>query len=165
MLHETCCTFPLSGHRTDPPTPVYLRGVRSMEDWSRETAGAWMVPRSRGMAAAVALGAALTAVYAVLAALALTAPNAITVPTFGAAVRADAGSFTALFRSSRPANHTHVLAAVASVPSPAIPVARSPAATTRVGQAPAPRHHGGHVAVSRHDHRWHRHEDRRLHLR
>jgi len=90
-----------------------------MDVWSSETAGAWMVPRSRGMAAAVALGAALTAVYAVLAALALTAPNAITVPSFGAAVRADAGSFTALFRSPRPAHHTHVLAAVARVPSPA----------------------------------------------
>src|SRR6185437_5793101 len=135
-----------------------------MDVWSSETAGAWMVPRSRGMAAAVALGAALTAVYAGLAALALTAPNAITVPSFGAAVRADAGSFTALFRSPRPAHHTHVLAAVARVPSASIPAATSPA-TTPVRQAPAPRHHGGHVAVSRREHRRHGHEHRRLHLR
>jgi len=89
-----------------------------------------MVPRSRGMVAAVALGAALTAVYAVLAALALTAPNALTVPSFGSFVRADAGSFTALLQSSRPAHHTHVLAAVASVPASShrrVPPAARPA--------------------------------------
>src|SRR5947207_13179661 len=91
-----------------------------MDVWSSETAGSWMVPRSRGMVAAVALGAAVMAVYAVLGMIALTAPTAITVPSFGSLVRADAGSFTALFQSSRPAHHTHVLAAVVSVPPPAV---------------------------------------------
>src|SRR5436853_2706645 len=109
-----------------------------MDVGSSDTAGAWMVPRSRGMVAAVALGAALTAAYAVLAALALTAPNALTVPSFGTVVRADAGSFTALFRSSPPAHDTHVLAAVARVSPPASIAAASTPATTPVGHAPAP---------------------------
>ena len=97
-----------------------------------------MVPRSRGMVAAVALGAALMAVYAVLAALALTAPNALTVPNFGGLVRADAGSFTAIFQDSRPAHHTHVLAAVASVPPPtAAPVASTVSAFGAVSASAA----------------------------
>src|SRR5690348_14620529 len=97
-----------------------------MDVWSSETAGSWMVPRSRGMVAAVALGAALMAVYAVLGVIALTTPTALSVPSFGSLVRTDAGSFTALFHGSRPPHHTHVLAAVVNVP----PAAPAPAVTT-----------------------------------
>src|SRR5438046_966679 len=134
-----------------------------MDVWSTDTAGSWMVPRSRGMVAAVGLGAALMSVYAVLAALALTAPNALTVPSFGSLVRADAGSFRALFSSSRPAPHAHVLAAVASVPPPAVaPVSSAVSATTPVAHNQAPRGHGQqHAAMSRRDGRHHRHRHHR----
>src|SRR5690242_18235384 len=136
-----------------------------MEVWSSETAGSWMVPRSRGMVAAVALGAALMAVYAVLAALALTAPNALTVPNFGSVVRADAGSFTALFHDSRPARHAHVLAAVTPASPPAVaPLATPNSATTPVSHSAAPKHYGGrHAAFSRRDDRRHRHGHDRRH--
>src|SRR5690348_17841235 len=131
-----------------------------MEVWRREAAGSWMVPRSRGMAAAVALGAALTAVYAVLAALALTAPNALTVPSFGAFVRADAGSFTALLpHSSPPSHHTHVLAAVASVPAPAAAPVASAVSTPPVAHTPAPKPQRHHQALANRRERRHpRHE-------
>src|SRR5438105_721764 len=127
-----------------------------MDVWSSETAGSWMVPRSRGMVAAVALGAAVMAVYAVLGMIALTAPTAITVPSFGSLVRADAGSFTALFQTSRPAPaprrprpprrpcppHPHAPspshARAARAPGPHDPLRRVPAPPPRRRRAPSP---------------------------
>src|SRR5436190_801823 len=134
---------------------------------SSEPAASWMVTRSRGMVAAAGLGTAVSAVYAVLAAIALTTPNVLSVPGFGNMVRAEVGVFTATEQHSQPAHRSHVHAAVANVPPPAAP---APAASSPVSDPapashdPAPKGHGGqHAAVARHDRRHHRHSHHRRH--
>ncbi|HEX5558660.1 MAG TPA: hypothetical protein VFX13_13645 [Gaiellales bacterium] len=119
-----------------------------------------MVSRSRGMVAASGLGAAVVAVYAVLGAIALTSPTPLSVPGFGSVVRAEVGFFTAPLMHSRPAQRSHVLAAVVNVPPPA-----APAAVQGSVSSPAPAPHGlapkgrggQQPAVTRHERRQHRH--------
>ena len=55
--------------------PVYLRGGHRYGYGSQKPGGSWVPRRSRGMAAACALGIGVAAVYGVLGALALTVPQ------------------------------------------------------------------------------------------